>query len=36
LWLGAFKAARFPNLHEPITVNLADVVRTGGKLKLTP
>ena len=32
----ARKLAQFPNLHEPIIVNLAEVVRTGGKLKLTP
>ena len=32
----AKKLARFPNLHEPIIVNLAEVAKTGGKLKLTP
>jgi len=32
----AKKLAQFPNLHEAIIVNLADIVRTGGKLKLTP
>ena len=32
----ARKPAQFPNLHEPIIVNLAEVIKTGGKLKLTP
>jgi hypothetical protein len=32
----AKKRARFPNLIEPIIVNLAEVVKTAGKLKLTP
>jgi len=32
----ARKLAQFPNLHEPIIVNLADVAKTGAKLKLTP
>ena len=32
----ARKLAQFPNLHEPIIVNLANVVGTAGKLKLTP
>ena len=32
----AKKLAQFPNLHEPIIVNLAEVTKTAGKLKLTP
>jgi hypothetical protein len=32
----ARELAHFPNLHEPIIVNLVEVVKTGGKLKLTP
>ena len=32
----AKKMARFPNLHEPIIVNLAEVTKAAGKLKLTP
>ena len=32
----AKKLARFPNLNEPIIVNLGEVTKTVGKLKLTP
>ena len=32
----AKKLARFPNLHEPIIVNLAEVAKVAAKLKLTP
>ena len=32
----AKRLTRFPNLHEPIIVNLAEVTKTAGKLKLTP